>query len=59
MELYDIKTSRKNNEDILWIGPGIFSQHLFITGERNELKPGEGIYFHGGMLQKVKVVNSE
>lgn len=59
INMFDERMAVNNNEDILWVGPGLFKQHLFITDLRSDLKTNEGVYIHSGTFQKVRVVNNE
>ncbi|MBO7677306.1 MAG: hypothetical protein J6S49_07315 [Erysipelotrichaceae bacterium] len=48
IELYDNSLIRQKKKDILFLGPGIFTQRLFVSGFRNDLKADEGLYIHAG-----------
>ena len=45
-------------EELLWLGPGIFFQHLFVTRLREDLKEEEGIYLHKGKRIMVRCINA-
>lgn len=48
VRLYDRDLLKKTHEAILWIGPGIFLQRLFIVTEKNDLSSGQGIFLYQG-----------
>ena len=48
IELYDNSLVKKHRKDILFLGPGIFLQRLFISGMRNDLKNDEALFVHAG-----------
>ena len=56
ISLYDSKQSIR--KDILWLGPGLFSQRLFVSGSREDLKADEGVYVHKGKKIYVRSLNN-
>ncbi|MDO4197719.1 MAG: FtsK/SpoIIIE domain-containing protein [Erysipelotrichaceae bacterium] len=59
VQVYDYKTVKLEGKDILWLGPGIFEQRLFITSLRNDLSDDEGVYVHLGQPYKIRILNDE
>lgn len=45
--LYDYSMRKKPKGDFMWLGPGIFNQHLFMSSAKTDLQDNEGIYIHG------------
>ena len=41
--LYKNNTRINDDENILWLGPGIFNQRLFVTGAKEDIKEDQGI----------------
>lgn len=52
---YNMKVDQ--NRDILWLGPGIFNQRLFIASNSDDLNMDEGIYIRKGNKQTIKIIN--
>ncbi len=48
IESYDNALLQQRRKDILFLGPGIFIQRLFISGLRNDLKKSEALFVCGG-----------
>ena len=48
VELYDNNLLQEHRKDILFLGPGLFLQRLFISGLRNDLKNNEALFVHAG-----------
>ena len=44
---YDRSHTAVSNSGLLWLGPGLFHQHLFLPKEKNDLQPDEGILIEG------------
>lgn len=57
-QIYSYDTKIKNTNNFLWLGPGIFSQRLFITGLNNDLKDNEAIYINASSKYILKGVNN-
>ncbi|MBQ3295778.1 MAG: hypothetical protein IJH00_04810 [Erysipelotrichaceae bacterium] len=48
IEVYDNALMKNHRNDILFLGPGLFQQRLFISGLKNDLKSYEALYVHAG-----------
>ena len=48
IELYDNALVNRYKKDILFLGPGLFLQRLFISGSRNDLRSDEAMFVHAG-----------
>ena len=44
-------------EDLLWLGPGIFSQRLFFTSLRNDISDEEAIYVRKGRKRLLRRID--
>ena len=48
IEIYDNALLKSDRNDILFLGPGLFQQRLFISGVKNDLRSNEALYVHAG-----------
>ena len=55
--IYKFNMKIDQNRDILWLGPGIFNQRLFIASNKDDLGTDEGIYIRKGNKQVIKIIN--
>ena len=56
---YDDLPKKKAGKDLLWLGPGIYSQRLFTAAMKNDLQDDEGIYIYKGKKILLKRLNNE
>ena len=56
---YDDLKNRREGKDLLWLGPGIYSQRLFVASLKNDLKEDEGLYLHKGKKAIIRRLSNE
>lgn len=56
--IYSYKTVYDNNDVILWLGPGIFNQRLFISGLKDDIQRNQGILFNGSKTILIRSINN-
>lgn len=54
---YDHSLIKKHFDKILWLGPGIYSQRLFISNHKKELLNFEGLLIEKGKEYLVRIIN--
>jgi len=57
VRIYDRDLLKKAHEAILWLGPGIFLQRLFISSEKNDLISGQGILLSQGKQIRLRCLD--
>ena len=55
--VYDHKGISNVNDDYLWLGPGVFSQRLFVPLSGHDLKKNEGMLFRDGRRMHVRIID--
>lgn len=56
--LYNYKTVFEENASILWLGPGIFNQRLFITGRKEDININQGIFIKNSRSILIRRINN-
>lgn len=56
--LYSYKTPDADG-DLLWLGQGLFKQHIFISGFKDDLNDNEGLYIRNGSFTKIRILDHE
>ena len=56
-EIYDSSLANRYKKDLLFLGPGLFLQHLFVSGSRNDLKSDEALFVHAGENHTLRSLN--
>lgn len=54
---YSHSIVRKDVDKVLWIGPGLYSQRLFTSRQRNDILRSQGILYMDGKERLIKVMN--
>lgn len=57
IHIYSHNLKINNNQPILWLGPGIFSQRLFVASNKEDLKDNEGLYIRRGVKKYIRCIN--
>ena len=57
VKLYDYKTLISNNE-ILWLGSGVFNQRLFVVSLNNDLNDEGGVYIKNNKKVVIRRINN-
>ncbi|MBR5754617.1 MAG: hypothetical protein IKX97_02190 [Erysipelotrichaceae bacterium] len=55
--VYDHKGISDVSDDYLWLGPGVFSQRLFVPLSGHDLKKNEGMLFRDGRRMHVRIID--
>lgn len=57
--LYNSSLNIDLSTNILWIGPGIFNQRLFITGLKDDIDDEEGVFVYSNKRKVIRCINNE